>query len=110
MRVSYAPGDILRAEVPFTDAIRRRVRPNLVLIDTGDDDIVVARVTGQEPRDRFDVTVTDLASAGLTARSVVRTHKLTTIEKRAVRRKLGELSRPDWLRVLETLQSHWVNS
>ena len=109
MWVSYAPGDIVMAEVAFTDAVGRRVRPNLVLIDTGDDDIVVARVTGQRPRNRFDVVVNDLTSAGLTVRSVVRTHKLTTIQKRAVRRKLGELSKPDWLRVLETLQSHWVN-
>ena len=99
--------------MPFTDAVERRVRPNLVLIDTGDDDIVVARVTarvtGQPPRDRFDIVVIDLASAGLTIPSVVRTHKLTTIEKRAVRQKLGELSRSDWLRVVETLESHWAN-
>ena len=44
---SFAAGDIVLLQFPFTDAAGSKRRPALVLLDTGDEDIVVARVTGQ---------------------------------------------------------------
>jgi mRNA interferase MazF len=44
---AYAAGDIVLLQFPFTDTAGSKRRPALVLLDTGDDDIVVARVTGQ---------------------------------------------------------------
>ena len=88
---------------PFTDASGGNRRPALVLIDTGDEDVVVARITRRGPRDQFDVPIADLASAGLRHPSVVRPHKLTTSIKALIHQRLGELSEADWVRVRESV-------
>ncbi len=76
----------------------------MVLADTGDLDIVVARMTSALPRDQFDVEVIDWLTAGLLLPSVTRTHKLVTVEKRTVERRLGMLSEADWARVQESIE------
>ena len=101
---SYQPRDIVLAELPITSREERRRRPNLVLADTGDLDIVVARMTSALPRDQFDVEVIDRLTAGLLLPSMTRTHKLVTVEKRTVERRLGMLSEADWARVQESIE------
>ena len=74
-------------------------RPALVLADIGDNDILVARITTHQVRDNFDVGINDLTATGLNRPSIVRPHKLATIEKRLVSQKLGALSGNDLVRV-----------
>ena len=95
----YRGGEIVLLSFPFVDATGARRRPALVLLDTGDDDIIVARVTSQPPRTSFDVVVTEWQQAGLLVPSVVRLDKLATLEKRLVGRQLGGLTPDDWRRV-----------
>jgi mRNA interferase MazF len=78
---TYRPGDVVLLAFPFTDGIRQKQRPALVLLDTGDPDIVVARITSQPYTTAFDVALSDQAEAGLLLPSVVRLHKLATLEK-----------------------------
>jgi mRNA interferase MazF len=40
--INYQPGDLVLVAFPFTGG-GSKVRPALVLLDTGDDDILVAR-------------------------------------------------------------------
>ena len=61
---SYAAGDIVLLEFPFTDTAGSKRRPALILLDTGDDDIVVARVTGQLSAAPQDVTLTNGSRPG----------------------------------------------
>ena len=79
----------------------------LVLLDTGDEDIVVARVTSQITRTVFDVEIVEYEQAGLLRLSVVRLHKVNTIEKRLVNRRLGILTASDWTQVREKIQQIW---
>lgn len=58
---------------------------------TGDDDIVVSPITSQITQTAFDVEIIEWQQAGLTRPSVVRLHKLNTIEKSLVNRQLGIL-------------------
>jgi mRNA interferase MazF len=101
---SYAAGDIVLLEFPFTDAAGSKRRPALVLLDTGDDDIVVARVTGQLTAAPQDVTLGEWQRAGLLLPSVVRLHKVATLQRKLVDRKLGRLTPDDWSRVVLTLR------
>ena len=78
------------------------MRPALVLLDAGDDDIVVARITSQEIRDEFDIEIHEWEAAGLALPSLVRVHKLATLDKRLVRHRLGALSFGDWIQVHST--------
>ena len=80
----------------------------MILLDTGDNDIVVARVTSQVARDRLDTQLEEWGSAGLLLQSIVRVHKLATLEKRLVERRLGVLSESDWSRVRQSIHRLWT--
>ena len=64
---TYLPGDLVLIAFPFSTGDQTKNRPALVLLDMGDDDFVVARVTTQEQQTQFDVAVMDWQKAGLLA-------------------------------------------
>ena len=105
---NYRPGEIVLLSFPFADAITVKRRPALVLLDTGDEDIVVARVTSQVAQGPFDVELVEWRGAGLLLPSVVRVHKVATLEKRLVERRLGTLTADDWARVQAVIQQLWT--
>lgn len=104
---SYQPGDVVLLAFPFTDGIRQKQRPALILLDTGDPDIVAARITSQPHTTTFDVPLSNYSEAGLLLPSVVRLHKLATLEKSTVSRCLGHLSARDWASVRSVLKLLW---
>ncbi len=92
---SYQQGDLVLIAFPYAGGTQTKNRPALVILDTGNADIVVARVTTQMHQTPYDVPITDWQGAGLLASSVVRLHKLATIEKALIRRRLGSLQPAD---------------
>ena len=106
---NYRSGEIVLLSFPFAGATGAKRRPALVLLDTGDDDIVVARVTSQVARGPFDVELLEWKQAGLLFPSVVRVHKVATMEKRLVERRLGTLTAGDWARVRAVVQQLWAS-
>ena len=103
----YSAGDILLLSFPFTDVTAAKRRPALALMDTGDEDIVVVRVTSQPPQTSFDIELLDWKKAGLLFPSVARIHKVATLEKQLVERKLGKLTRRDWNNVRVIIRQLW---
>ncbi|HVT27409.1 MAG TPA: type II toxin-antitoxin system PemK/MazF family toxin [Lacipirellulaceae bacterium] len=93
---TYRNGDVLLVVFPFVDEQRGKKPPALVICDTGDQDVVLARVTTQVRHDQFDLELIDWKAAGLLAPSVVRLHKLATIDKSLVQRQLGRVSDSDY--------------
>jgi mRNA-degrading endonuclease toxin of MazEF toxin-antitoxin module len=102
---SYQAGDLLLVDFPFTSGGKAKPRPGLVLWDTGDADVVLARVTTQAAGTPHDVAVADWQQAGLLAPSFVRLHKLATIAKSRVKKRLGALQPADRQRVASVLHS-----
>jgi len=105
--MQFERGDVVLLTFPFT-ASGGKQRPALVLLDAGDDDILVARVTTHPSASRFDYTIANWSAAGLLAPSTVRLHKLASIEKALVRKRLGRLGKSDWdsaLSILKTILS-----
>ena len=101
---SFAAGDVVLLEFPFTDTSGSKRRPALVLLDTDDEDIVVARVTGQLSATPQDVVLDEWQQAGLLLPSVVRLHKVATLQRRLVDKRLGRLTPGDWSRVILALR------
>ena len=101
---SYRPGDLVLVAFPYSGRAETRNRPALVILDTGDLDVVLARVTTQQYRSPHDVSLSDWRGAGLLAPSVVRTHKLATLEKRLIRRHLGSVEPGDRERLAAVLR------
>ena len=99
----HSPGEVLLASLVFTSQAGAKKRPVMVIRDAGDDDILVAPVSGQAARVAYDVILGDWQRAGLRLPSVVRVEKLATIAKATVLRGLGRPSAGDWAQVKEML-------
>ena len=63
-----------------------------------------ARVTGQLSAAPQDVMLDEWQQAGLPLPSVVRLHKVATLQRKLVDKKLGRLTPGDWSRVVLTLR------
>jgi mRNA interferase MazF len=92
---NYRPGDLLLVDFPFTSSGSGKPRPAMLILDTGDADVLLARVTTQTQGSPFDVPITAWQGAGLLAPSTVRLHKLATIAKSRVRKQLGSVQSSD---------------
>ncbi len=104
---NYQHGSVVLLALPFSDTTTFKLRPALVLLDTADDDIVVSRITSQMLQTAFDVQILEWQQAGLMRPSVVRLHKVNTIEKVLVNRQLGILQPNDWQQVCQRIQEIW---
>jgi mRNA interferase MazF len=100
---SYQAGDLVLANLMHTSGQGSQIRPALVLLDTGDADVVVARVTTQLYATPWDVFLADWQQEGLLRPSTARLHKLLTIEKTLVIRRIGLLSPRDRQQVAAVL-------
>ena len=108
--MTHNPGTIVFLDYPYAIGGKSKARPALVVLDSGDADIVVAKITSQTRTSNHDVPVIDWVAAGLRLPSIVRLHKLVTVEKALVLRTLGSLSSPDRKAVggvLSSLFSGW---
>jgi mRNA interferase MazF len=92
---NYQIGELLLVEFPFTASGPGKSRPALVILDTGDADVILARVTTQAHGSPFDVPIAAWQQAGLLAPSTVRLHKLATLAKNRVHKCLGKLEATD---------------
>jgi mRNA interferase MazF len=101
---NFQPGDLVLVDFPLTVSGPGKPRPALVMLDTGDADVLLARVTSQNQNTAFDVFISEWQLAGLLAPSTVRLHKLATLAKGRVRRRLGSLSANDRQQVASVLQ------
>ena len=84
-------GTVVLLKFPFTDGVNYRRRPALVLSDTEDGDILVCRVTSKIYRSRYDIYLDHWSDFGLRLPSVVRVHKMATLEKEMIETILGQI-------------------
>jgi len=91
-------GDVILARFPFTDLTDTAVRPALVVSQgqIGQDIVLIAISSvlraGLTPTDcRVDTTHPEFDMTGLRVASVFRAHKLATVERSVVVRRLGRI-------------------
>ncbi len=106
---NYRFGEIVLLKFPFVEQQEAKRRPALVLLDSGDADILAARITSQDVYTEYDVVLDDWRQSGLLIPSVVRLHKMATLEKRLVERRLGVLTQKEMLNVQAKLQQIWMS-
>ena len=86
-------GDIILLSFPFTDGLSYKKRPALVIRDSQDGDIIVCRITSKLYSSSFDINLKNWEKYGLRLPSVVRIHKIASLEKELVNLKIGQLDR-----------------
>ena len=84
-------GDIVLLKFPFTDSKTFKRRPALIINDQNEGDIVVCRIPTQMYKTQNDVIIDDWKSSGLKLPSVIRVHKIATLEKDMVELSMGKV-------------------
>jgi mRNA interferase MazF len=93
--INYQHGEIVLVDFPYTTSGAGKSRPALVVLDSGDADVLLARVTTQSHNSPYDVHLIGWQQAGLLAPSIVRLDKLATLVKVRVRNRIGKLETHD---------------
>ncbi|ACK70901.1 conserved hypothetical protein [Gloeothece citriformis PCC 7424] len=101
---NYHTGEIVLVNFVFTETTAIKRRPGLVLLDTGDKDLILAKITSQPHYTNFDVEISEWQKAGLLRPSTVRLHKLNTLAKSLIDRRLGQLEKSDWQKIKAKIQ------
>ena len=73
-------GEIVLLKFPFSDRQKHKKRPALVILDTDDSDIIVCRITSKLTDTEFDFKVENWKECGLRLPSVIRLHKIASLE------------------------------
>ncbi len=86
-------GTVVLVRFPFSDLSRSKLRPAIVLADTGRNDWVLCQITSQPYTDPLAVQVTnsDLASGSFRKDSYARPGKLFTANAGIMTKQIGEL-------------------
>ena len=103
--MNYEFGDVLIAAFPTTAPRGFKRRPVVMILDIGDDDIVVVPITSTRRNALGDFRLSGWKSAGLRAPSWVRLAKVTFVLKDEVARRLGRLTHADRRLVVEAWAS-----
>jgi mRNA interferase MazF len=85
----YKFGDIVLIKFPFTDNLTFKKRPALIIKDTNDGDVIVCRITSKFYNTKYDLELKNWSRCGLKLPSVIRVHKIASIEKEMVEARLG---------------------
>lgn len=96
---NYQSRDIVLISFPFTNLKKTKKRPALVLLNVGDGDVLVARITSKAMDADFDAEIKEWKQAGLILPSIVRLHKLGTIDGSVIEKKLGVVHEKDWEKI-----------
>jgi mRNA interferase MazF len=100
-------GDVWLADVVFKESGQSKQRPVIIVGNelALDVDVIIAPVTSQLPRNKFDVVLEYWEEVGLLKPSVARTSKIISIHGSELKRKLGILHENDLERVLQMCRS-----
>jgi mRNA interferase MazF len=98
-------GNIVLLKFPFTDGISYKRRPALVLKDFEDGDLLVCRITSKIYNSDYDVYLGNWLEYGLKLPSVVRVHKMATLEKDMMETVMGQIDKETLDEVIQLYRS-----
>ena len=105
-------GAIVLVSFPFSDLSRSKLRPAVVLADTGRHDWVLCQVTSQPYSDpqAVEITSKDFVSGSLKKTSYVRPGKLFTANTGIMTRQIGEVRSEKLKQVVRAIVAMLENS
>ena len=99
----YKFGDVVLIDFLQATGDKKR-RPALIILDTGDADVVLAPITTKERNGQGDYKLKDWNESGLLRESWVRLAKITCMNKDDVTRRLGQLTEYDQKKIIALWQ------
>ena len=74
---------------PFTDGQAYKRRPALLINDCNDGDIIVCRITSKIYNSSRNIVIDEWKKSGLKLPSIIRVHKIATLDKKLVELIIG---------------------
>jgi len=102
---SIETGTIVLLKFPFTDGLHFKRRPALVLRDFEDGELLVCRITSKIYKTEYDIYLDDWLKFGLKLPSIVRVHKMATLEKDMIETVMGQIDDTVVLKKIKLLYS-----
>lgn len=99
-------GEIVLLKFPFSSGEKQKKRPALILLDSNDDDVIVCRITSKLYDTEFDLRIKDWRKAGLKLPSVIRIHKIATLGKDLIDKKIGIIDD----QLVEEIKNRYIES
>ena len=84
-------GKIALLKFPFTDTLNYKRRPALVLKDFEDGEMLVCRITSKIYKSKYDIYLDGWEKFGLKLPSVIRVHKMATLETDLIETEMGQI-------------------
>jgi mRNA interferase MazF len=103
--VNYNLGEIVLVKFPFTNNLGFKKRPALIIKDTNDGDVIVCRITSKLYDSPYDIELKNWSQNGLQLPSVIRVHKMASLEKNMIDRTLGEVDNNVKAQVINIIQT-----
>ena len=97
--IQYRFGEIVLVLFLQPDGERKQ-RPALIILDTGDDDIVLAPITTKERTGAGDYKIGNWQESGLLLESWIRLAKIACIEKNNIERPFGKMTSFDKRKII----------
>jgi mRNA interferase MazF len=97
-------------EFPFTNMKEHKQRPAVVVKDTKDNDAVFVRITTKERPEQFELKIQNWEKAGLLKPSVIRIHKIASLQTDLIVKQMGKLSKQDKLEFRNALKIFFENN
>lgn len=103
----FVKGDIVVLEFPFSNLIRAKRRPSLVIKVPRGEDILVCQITGKscEKSVEIPIKIEDFYNGSLQVESYLRMDKIFSIEKSLIKYKAGSLKREKFNQILNSICS-----
>lgn len=106
--IGYKQGEVVLIPFPFTDLTTFKQRPALVISSTEFNrthrDIIVAAITshvaGKSADDEYRLAKQEQIACGLPKPSLIKVNKIVTLDKRLIRKSLGQLPKESSEKVL----------
>ena len=102
---NYTLGEIVLVKFPFTNNLGFKKRPALIIKDTNNGDVIVCRITSKLYTSSYDIELKNWSQNGLQLPSVIRVHKMASLEKNMIDRKLGEVDNNVKTQVINIIQT-----
>ena len=101
----FVKGDVVVLEFPFSNLIRVKRRPSLVIKVPRGDDVIAFQITGKSYEKSVEIPIKkeDFNKGNLKVESYLRLDKIFSIEKSLIKYKIGSLKQEKFDDILDNL-------
>jgi len=113
--LNFERGEIVILKLPFTDLIRKKLRPVLVInnknLSNLSKDIIVLKISSQRQLHKYEVKIDkeDLESGKIKKASYIHCHSIFTVEKALIFAKAGKINPKKLEEVIKILNKIFVD-